>query len=208
MTKKEKQKIRSARWYEKNRERALQMGRENYAKDPKSHNEKSHLYHQLNRDKMLQKQKEYRLAHLEECRAQGKEWRRLNKAKKAAMDKQYQINNSERVRAINRAWKQKNKARVRASIWKRKALKRAATINLAGIQEWMKAVFSKPLARCYYCDKVISTKRIHIEHIVPLIEGGMHSVENLCVACGPCNLSKGSKPITVWVKPGQQILAL
>jgi 5-methylcytosine-specific restriction endonuclease McrA len=30
----------------------------------------------------------------------------------------------------------------------------------------------------------------HIDHVVPLSAGGRHSLDNLVLACAPCNLSK------------------
>lgn len=57
-----------------------------------------------------------------------------------------------------------------------------------------------------YCEKTISTKNIHFDHIVALIKGGPHSVENLCVSCSRCNRSKGAKTIKEWLQSGQQFL--
>ncbi len=90
----------------------------------------------------------------------------------------------------------------------RRALQKAATINLASIEDWMQSVRSKRTARCYWCDKPVPTNSIHFDHIVPIIKGGPHSVENLCVACIPCNLKKGKKSARLWVRMGQQTLEL
>lgn len=205
---KAQQKIRSAKWYEQNREEMLRQQKAQYDANPEAYHKNNRLSYQLHRESRLKQMKGYRQEHIAEIKAAGKKWRQENKSKKSETDKQYRLKNADHVREIQRAWKQKNKHRVRLSIIKRKALKNKATVNLTGMKEWMKSVLSKPFSRCYYCDERIATKSIHIEHIVPLIEGGFHAVENLCVSCGPCNLTKGSKQITVWVKPGQQILAL
>jgi len=93
---------------------------------------------------------------------------------------------------------------------KRKALKAAATINLQGMKDFVKAVKAKPSAICYYCQKRVPTSEIHLDHIIPLSKGGMHAVENLCVACKHCNLTKWAKPMADWAREhlSQQLLNL
>lgn len=48
---------------------------------------------------------------------------------------------------------------------------------------------------CMYCG---STDEITIEHIVPLMRGGQHSIINLGPACRSCNCSKQSKTLDEW----------
>lgn len=206
--KKAKQKIRSARWYERNKELASQRAKEAYASDPISHQKRMREYHFRTRDERLKQAAEYRRLNHDVIRAADKEWRLKNKSKKAASDKEYRVKNIDHVREVQRVWKQKNKHRVRLSNLKRKALKKKASVNLDGMKQWMASILSKPFSTCYYCERKISTSGIHFDHIIPIIEGGQHCVDNLCVSCPSCNLAKGRKPITVWVKPGQQILAL
>jgi 5-methylcytosine-specific restriction endonuclease McrA len=205
---KAQQKVRSDLWYERNKELAKARGKAAYDADPIGFKEKHRVYHQRTRPARLLKGLEYRRSNAATVKAADKAWRASHKDHIAAKDKEYRIKNAEHVKQIQKQWKQRNKARVRLSILKRKALKKKASVNLAGMKEWMGSVLSKPFAKCYYCDKKISTRGIHFDHIIPLIEGGQHSVENLCVSCPECNLSKSRKPITIWAKPGQQILAL
>lgn len=47
--------------------------------------------------------------------------------------------------------------------------------------------------RCYLCGGLIPIGERHVDHIVPLAKGGMHSIDNLAVACAQCNRSKGAK---------------
>jgi hypothetical protein len=49
--------------------------------------------------------------------------------------------------------------------------------------------------RCEYCqtDQVISGAQMHIEHIMPLSEGGPSTEENLCLSCAWCNSYKWAK---------------
>ncbi|QDP58780.1 MAG: hypothetical protein GOVbin1573_67 [Prokaryotic dsDNA virus sp.] len=52
---------------------------------------------------------------------------------------------------------------------------------------------------CRYCWQ--RCKDIHIDHLVPLSKGGTNNLENLVVACRPCNLSKGAKDWFEWNFP-------
>lgn len=38
----------------------------------------------------------------------------------------------------------------------------------------------------------------HLDHVQPVVAGGKATADNLVVACAPCNLSKGSKPLRQW----------
>lgn len=46
---------------------------------------------------------------------------------------------------------------------------------------------------CYLCGKVIKGESGNIEHKTPIIRGGFNVMENLDIAHGACNKSKGAK---------------
>lgn len=48
---------------------------------------------------------------------------------------------------------------------------------------------------CAYCG---STRKLHVDHIVPVSRGGSNGFDNLTTSCGPCNQSKGPKLLTEW----------
>jgi 5-methylcytosine-specific restriction endonuclease McrA len=58
----------------------------------------------------------------------------------------------------------------------------------------IKRFYSDP---CFYCGSIY---RLSIDHVIPLSEGGSHTLGNLVSCCGPCNASKGNKLITQWKK--------
>jgi len=45
---------------------------------------------------------------------------------------------------------------------------------------------------CAYCG---SDQKLQWEHVIPLSRGGPDSIDNLVLACQPCNLKKGKKDI-------------
>jgi 5-methylcytosine-specific restriction endonuclease McrA len=108
----------------------------------------------------------------------------------------------------NKQWRLDNPGKYKALLMKRRALKRAATVNLASIVKWLALVKSRPEAVCYWCGKIVSSSAVHFDHIIPLSKGGPHAIENLCTSCVECNLQKGNKPLRLWVRMGQQHLEL
>ena len=50
---------------------------------------------------------------------------------------------------------------------------------------------------CVYCG---STEDLHADHRISVARGGTNALENLDTACGPCNLSKGPKTLSDWMK--------
>lgn len=46
---------------------------------------------------------------------------------------------------------------------------------------------------CFYCRKAVT--EITIDHIEPVAFGGSASLQNLAIACKPCNARKGNQPI-------------
>lgn len=49
---------------------------------------------------------------------------------------------------------------------------------------------------CRYCRTTVGPWEI--DHVVPLRLGGSHDLENLAVACVPCNRSKKDRPLDAW----------
>lgn len=116
--------------------------------------------------------------------------------------------NMDRKKAAEKIWRNNNRDLSAASLQKRRALIKKASVNLAGIRTFFKKVKSKATVICYYCQQPTPGKGCHFDHIVPLSKGGLHGVENLCVTCPSCNNSKHVKQLESWVRIGQQVLAL
>ena len=59
-----------------------------------------------------------------------------------------------------------------------------------------RAVFERDGEVCAYCKT--DSGPFHIDHIMPKSRGGSDNLENLTVACAPCNLSKRDKTLEEW----------
>lgn len=70
-----------------------------------------------------------------------------------------------------------------------------------GQSEWDKIrnlVIARDGFTCSYCG--LAAQPPHIDHIVPISEGGATNFRNLVVACRACNSSKSGKLLENWVK--------
>ena len=53
---------------------------------------------------------------------------------------------------------------------------------------------------CCYCDKVLTSETVTMEHIVPDSKRGTFNTTNLTVSCGDCNNKRGNKPFFDYCK--------
>ena len=62
-------------------------------------------------------------------------------------------------------------------------------------EELSRAVRARAQARCQYCrmHESLQGASFHIEHIIPLCQGGRSGLENLALACPGCNLHKAAR---------------
>lgn len=56
-------------------------------------------------------------------------------------------------------------------------------------------IFKRDGFRCLYCGATPVAKPLHVDHVVPLAEGGSNSPANLVTACGDCNRGKAAVPL-------------
>lgn len=59
-------------------------------------------------------------------------------------------------------------------------------------------IFDRDGEQCAYCGS--SEGPFQIDHVIPVALGGSSAPHNLAVACRPCNLSKGPKPMQEWLQ--------
>lgn len=53
-------------------------------------------------------------------------------------------------------------------------------------------VFRRSGGICHHCGKPLPASW-HIDHLVPVVRGGLSNLENLVASCPPCNLLKGGR---------------
>jgi 5-methylcytosine-specific restriction endonuclease McrA len=99
----------------------------------------------------------------------GKNWRRKNIL---------------RARELNRNWTARHKDKIIARNASRRSNREPMDPAI------VKEVFKRDNYICQYCG---SKNNLSIDHKIPLARGGSHDIDNLCIACKPCNSSKNTK---------------
>lgn len=205
----------AAAHHEQELERCRKKGRIAYWKDPQKFVSINKAYHEANGDRIRAQQRDYYKRNTEKRNAANREYHKAKNAtdpifrlKHALRGKATYQANKERIQARHKEWLKTHPGVMRAYAQRRRAMKKAVTVKPESIAEWMQRIRSKPSAVCHYCGKRISSKGIHFDHIKALAKGGEHRIENLCVSCPKCNLTKGAAALNEWCKQGQQMLAL
>lgn len=124
-------------------------------------------------------------------RATNAKWQKENRAKCAEKARDYYWRNVESSRKRSADYQKTHPEQMRKNYHSRRALM-AGNESFAISQKEMKKLRLGP---CFYCGKNVICQ---IDHIIPLVKGGRHSIGNLVSACKFCNNSKHSKFLTEW----------
>ena len=54
-------------------------------------------------------------------------------------------------------------------------------------------IFIRDLNTCQYCGAQSSKNNLTLDHVIPIVQGGKKSWENIVTACKPCNQRKGGR---------------
>jgi len=113
---------------------------------------------------------------------------------KPCYSRQWGVEHYEEQIAYKRQWRAENRDKYRAMRRRRKARVKGA--SFVGLVDEA-AIYELYNNCCVYCG---SRDNLTLDHIVPLSKGGKHISENLLVACGSCNSSKGAKLLEEWIQ--------
>lgn len=56
-------------------------------------------------------------------------------------------------------------------------------------------VFKRDGFKCVYCGAPPTGGVLHVDHVIPVVEGGTNDPENLVTSCPDCNLGKSGVPL-------------
>jgi len=136
--------------------------------------EKLKIYTQKNREKISRRSKEYQISHREQILRHREENKGANKI-------------------TDRIWLLKNKDKVRVSRQMRRARVRDLPHTLTA-KQWGR-IQQDFNGQCAYCGE---TKKLTIEHFIPLSKQGELTINNVLPICLSCNCSRNNNDFTEW----------
>jgi hypothetical protein len=110
----------------------------------------------------------------ERYKRNSKWWHELNPERSRAIGKKHYSKNAEKIRAKTRAWNKKNWIK---KTW-RTLSRRANGAPCATLDE-LSALFQKQNGLCAFSFLPIGPGISHLDHKLPSIKGGSHTIENL-----------------------------
>jgi hypothetical protein len=164
--------------------------RAEWAKYEKSESRRKYLNRK--RDHRNEKNREYRAANRSELNKKHREWYVKNRPAQLAKNRMNRV----RLVQANREWRKNNPELSKLNHLRKYHRRRARSLNVttpadkAALHAKMKAIRLAVVLPCRWCNVPTVRGNRHIDHIIPLVRGGLHSADNLCCACPSCNCTK------------------
>ena len=127
----------------------------------------------------------------EKARLRARIWNANNKDKKAAASKAWYESNKDRANALCAAWIAANKSRHRdyQRLYQAGRRVKVGFVSVGKID--LAALLKRAGGCCEICGTGLGDTGFHVDHIIPIARGGLHTQENLQIAHPFCNQSKG-----------------
>ncbi len=156
--------------------------------------EKTRLWREQNRERYLAREKAHYIAKRDKMVKQKKLWKKANRDRVRELGRQHYARHKDEYLEYGRTYKKSEQGRINHNATqarRRERLMGGSTDQ--ELAEYFEILYGDP---CAYCG---STEKITIDHVVPVINGGDGSWENLTAACSKCNSKKHAKPLLEWL---------
>lgn len=99
--------------------------------------------------------------------------------------------------AYRKKWREQNAEKIRSQNLARWVKKKGATI---GSKVEYAVVYERAGGSCYLCGLTVERGTGHLDHVIPVIDGGEHSYRNVQLTHAKCNNSKGVKSLNEYLE--------
>jgi len=173
-------------------------------KDPEKNKAATKAWRERNRERRAATDKAWRERNPERATATDKAWRERNRERRAATDKAWYERNRERRAATGKAWRERNRERAAATgkAWRernrerraekdrrQRCRKRNASIHLTANENQQLLILERTRQEL----QRETGREYHIDHILPIVHGGISHPLNLRILDGRENESKQDK---------------
>lgn len=156
------------------------------------------------------KKRDYYIKHAKEIIEKTRLWAINHPDKRREIGKRWKDENLDKAREHGRLWaaSHKDENRERERIWRsqnpeksRDKCRHYRVIRSTAQGGYTKAEWEEKKREysncCAYCG---SSKKLTVDHIVPISHSGSNYISNIVPACKSCNCSKGNKLFNEWLK--------
>jgi 5-methylcytosine-specific restriction endonuclease McrA len=156
-------------------------------------------WRELNREKDRESSRNYYKKNREKARSYGIAYRAANHQRTLERRRSYYYANKEEQKRQMRKWYQANKERVKEIVRRRKAMQRSSRRQCLSPLTLNQKIYRFQLwgNSCAYCG---SAKKVTVDHVMPLYQGGHDQIDNVVPACLSCNCSKQARPVEAWYR--------
>jgi 5-methylcytosine-specific restriction endonuclease McrA len=144
----------------------------------------------VRREKSKEYQRRYYIAHREQEKASDHAWQAAHSEQRREYRQRYYVTHYTERSTYDRWWRATHRENCRAS-WHRYHARKIGNGGTYSAAEWY-ALCDLWGNKCLYCG---ATKRLTVDHIVPIKLGGPNIITNLQLLCRSCNSRKGTKII-------------
>jgi 5-methylcytosine-specific restriction endonuclease McrA len=127
-------------------------------------------------DKRLAEKAAYREQHREQLKLNAREYR------KRAWD-------------INKKWRNENRDKIKETAARRRQRIREQKVGVIPMA-YIERLLRQP---CFYC----GGEATEIDHVIPIVRGGKHSIGNIVSSCQTCNQHKSTRLLIEWKAIGK-----
>lgn len=182
--------------------------RDEYQNNIEHHRMKARLYQQSEHGKEARKKylsgkhdpyKAYRESHRELYREAAKRYRKNHPDRAKASYDKYALAHPDYVARKRKRSYLNHYANHYGYYLAKRAKRRAMLANAEGsfTEAEIAELYEEQGCVCFYCSEPLGND-FHRDHYVPLSRGGSNYIDNIVLACAPCNLSKGDKLPSEW----------
>lgn len=160
----------------------------NYYKHVKQNSERIKKWRRANPERAELARKRHYEKHAGAKKSYARRWYHANKLRAKTNHLVWYLNNAKLAKEIVRTWRKTNAETVRNYNRNRHARK----IGAQGVhtKNDINEIFDAQNGKCAYCR--VSLNSYHVDHIIPLKNGGLNFRRNLQVLCASCNSKKNA----------------
>lgn len=123
------------------------------------------------------------------------EWFQKHFDEEKVRQHKWQTNNPEKFKQTTSNWRKSQKGKLSQSISRKKKRLIKKQVESTFTEEQWQECLEHFNYSCAYCG---STNKLQQDHFIPIIKYGPYTKENMVVACGFCNPSKGDSDFYDW----------